>query len=251
MVIVIIGAVLGLILGGLPGLVIGAALGYAAMWALQRSLTQGVALLQSQFLEATFAVMGALAKADDVVTRNEIKAAEQLLDRLRLSGEQREAAKTAFNRGKQSDFDLDGTVRHIAQLCRGRALLLQMFLQAQLMAIGADGRVDPAEHEMLVRIARGLGLAERDVAQLEALLRSAAPGPSSEHKLEDAYAALGLRPSASDAEIKRTYRKLMNQHHPDKLVGRGLPDSMRELAEEKTREIGAAYRIIREARGIT
>ncbi len=249
MTLALIGAVLGLLIAGVRGLVVGAALGYAAAWAARRLLSKGLVLLQSRFLDATFAVMGALAKADSVVTREEIDAAEQLFDRLRLSSEQREAAKAAFNRGKEPDFDLDATVRDLAELCRGRGMLLQMFLQAQLMAIGADGRVDPTEHEMLVRIARGLGLAERDVAQLEALLRSAAPGPSSKRKLEDAYAALGLAPSASDAEVKRTYRRLMNEHHPDKLVGKGLPDSMRELAEERTREIGAAYRIIREARG--
>ncbi len=250
MTIVVIGAVVGLILGGLRGLIIGAALGYGAAWVARRVLTKGLGLLQSQFLEATFSVMGALAKADDVVTRDEIKAAEQLFDRLHLSSGQREAAKAAFNRGKQPDFDLDATVRNLARLCRGRTMLLQMFLQAQLLAVGADGRVDPSEHEMLVRVARGLGLAEQDVARLEALLRSAAPGASSEDKLDDAYAALGVSPSASDAEIKRAYRKLMNEHHPDKLVGKGLPDSMRELAEEKTREIGAAYRVIREARGM-
>lgn len=249
MTLVLIGAFLGLLLAGARGLVIGALLGYAAAWAARRLLSQGLVLLQSQFLDATFAVMGALAKADSVVTSDEIAAAEQLFDRLRLSSEQREAAKAAFNRGKQPDFDLDATVRKLAEVCRGRAMLLQMFLQAQLMAVGADGRIDPTEHEMLVRVARGLGLAERDVAQLEALLRSAAPGPSSEKKLGDAYAALGLSEAASDAEIKRTYRRLMNEHHPDKLVGKGLPDSMRELAEERTREISAAYRVIREARG--
>lgn len=249
MMLVFFGAVIGMLVAGLRGLIVGAALGYAVAWAARHLLGKGLGMMQSQFLDATFAVMGALAKADDVVTRNEIKAAEQLFDRLHLSSEQREAAKAAFNRGKQPDFDLDATVRNLAQLCRGRAMLLQLFLQAQLMAIGADGRIDPSEHEMLVRVARGLGLSERDVAQLEALLRSSAPGPSSETKLEDAYAALGLDASASDAEVKRAYRKLMNEHHPDKAVAKGLPDSMRELAEERTREIGAAYRVIREARG--
>ncbi len=250
MTIAILGGLLGLIFGGLRGLVIGAALGYGAAWVVRELLGKGLRMLQSQYLDATFAVMGALAKADSVVTRDEIDAAERLFDRLHLSPEQRESAKAAFNRGKQPDFDLDATVGRLAQVCRGRRMLLQMFLQAQLMAVGADGHVDAAEHEMLVRVARGLGLSERDVAQLEALLRSAAPGASSEDKLKDAYAALGLDASASDAEIKRAYRRLMSEHHPDKLVGRGLPDSMREFAEERTREISTAYRLIREARGL-
>jgi DnaJ like chaperone protein len=111
----------------------------------------------------------------------------------------------------------------------------------------------PAEHDMLVRVARRLGLTERDVAQLEALLRTAAAGPSPgapapRKTLEDAYAALGLTPNASDADIKRAYRRLMSQNHPDKLAAKGLPESMREIAEERSREINTAYDVIREAR---
>ena len=102
---------------------------------------------------------------------------------------------------------------------------------------------------MVVRVARGLGLSEADVAQLEALLRTGAPGPSPQHKLEDAYTALGLSPSATDAEIKQAYRRLMSQNHPDKLAGKGLPESMREMAEERSREISTAYAVIKEARG--
>ena len=127
--------------------------------------------------------------------------------------------------------------------------MLAMFLQVQLMAVAADGHVHPAEHEMLVRMAHRLGIAHTEVARLEALLRAAAAGtPATPAKLEDAYQALGVNPSASDAEIKRAYRKLMSQNHPDKLAGRGLPESMREIAEERTREITAAYRLITEAR---
>lgn len=107
---------------------------------------------------------------------------------------------------------------------------------------------------MLVRVARRLGLQERDVAQLEALLRAAAAGPTGgpppRQRLDDAYEALGLSPDASPAEIKRRYRKLMSENHPDKLASRGLPESMRAVAEERTREINTAYDLIKEARGI-
>lgn len=124
------------------------------------------------------------------------------------------------------------------------------------MAIAADGKVHSAEHEMLVRIARRLGLGERDVSQLEALLRAAAGGPSApgappgRDRLADAYAALGVSPDASEAEIKRAYRKLISQNHPDKLAARGLPESMRAVAEERSRELNAAYDLIKSARGI-
>jgi DnaJ like chaperone protein len=245
---IIIGALLGLVFGGFRGLIVGAAIGYLVSWLLLRSAQTGLGLFQSQFLETTFAVMGAICKADSVVTRDEIRAAEQLFQRLRLSGEQREKAKAAFNRGKAPEFDLDAEVAKLALIGRTRGPLLRLFLQVQCMAVAADGNVHPAEHDMLVRVARGLGLAASEVEQLEALLRAATGGSPAPGRLDDAYEALGVSPSASDAQIKRAYRRLMSQNHPDKLAGKGLPESMREVAEERTREISAAYRLIKEAR---
>jgi DnaJ like chaperone protein len=104
---------------------------------------------------------------------------------------------------------------------------------------------------MLVRVARQLGLTEADVAQLEALLRTGTSGASPQQHRDDAYAALGVPSSATDAEIKQAYRRLMSQNHPDKLAGKGLPESMREMAEQRTREISTAYATIKEARGFT
>lgn len=72
---------------------------------------------------------------------------------------------------------------------------------------------------------------------------------SSESSLQGAYGVLGIPATSSPAEIKKAYRRLMNQHHPDKLASRGLPEHMMKLAKEKTQEIRAAYDLIREARG--
>ena len=248
MLLIFIGGVIGLLVGGFPGLIVGVGVGYLARWILRRALRHGLAKLQAQFLDSTFAVMGALCKADGAVSRDEIKAAEALFERLHLSPEQRESAKEAFERGKAPDFALDAEVRKLARLCRGRGPMLQTFLQLQLAAIAANGVVDPAEHEMLVRVARGLGLSENDVARLESLLRASTSGSSSKEQLDDAYAALGVSPSASDAQVKRAYRRLMSENHPDKLASKGLPENMREVAEEKTREIAAAYERIKVAR---
>ena len=165
--------------------------------------------------------MGALCKADGVVTRDEIATAEAMFDRLHLSGQQREQAKAAFNRGKSPAFDLDAEVSAFARVARGQRALLVMFLQIQCSAIAGDGSIHPAEHQLLGRIARLLGLSEADVAQLEALLRTGARGPGfagsarpMQSRLDDAYSALGLPASASDAEVKKVYRRLISQNHP-------------------------------------
>lgn len=257
MTLILICGVLGLLFGGLRGLVIGAAVGYAAGRVLRASIRGRVQGMQSIFLDSTFAVMGALAKADGLVTGEEIRAAERIFDMLHLSGEQRAAAKAAFNRGKDAEFDLNAEIDKLAGIRYGRTALLRLFLQIQCMAIAADGNVHRAEHEMLVGLARRLGLTELDVAQLEALLRASSAGPSAagaappRARLDDAYAALGLKAGASVAEIKGAYRRLMSRNHPDKLAAKGLPESMRALAEERTREINVAYELVKESRGFS
>jgi DnaJ like chaperone protein len=251
MFLIFLAAFIGLLVGGPLGFLVGGLIGYAAHVVLRRSILGGLRIMQSELIDSTFAIMGALCKADEVVTRDEIDAVEQIMTMLRLQGAQRQQAKTAFNQGKQPDFDLDAAVDRFARISRRRAPLLQLFLQLQTMAVAADGKIHPAEHAMLVRIARRLGLSEHDVAQLEALLRAATGGPSereaapSQDRLADAYTALGISPEASPTEIKRAYRKLISQNHPDKLAARGLPESMRAVAEERSRELNAAYSLCR------
>lgn len=248
-----IGAFIGLLAGGPFGLFAGGFLGYVAGKALQLAAVGGLRVAQTELIEATFGVMGALCKADNVVTRDEIQMAEQAFDMLRLSGEQRDRAKAAFNEGKSPGFDLDSAVDRFAAISRGRGPLVQLFMQLQCMAVAADGQIHPAEHAMLVRVATRLGLSEQDVAQLESLLRAGTSGGASsrptEDRLADAYTALGVTAESTPAEIKRAYRKLISKNHPDKLASRGLPESMRAVAEERSREINAAYDLIKSAKG--
>jgi len=251
---IIIGGLIGYAFGKFPGFLIGAAIGAFLLNLLKRRLLGKLQSIQSGFIESVFAVMGALCKADGVISRDEIQMAEAMFVRFRLNEDQKAKAKTAFNRGKEPDFDLDAELNRFLQASGRQPAFLQMFLQVQVSAVAADGEVHPAEHEMLVRIARGLGLPESQVDQLEAMLRGAhthragAGQPSSADQISDAYKVLGVSPSVSDEELKKTYRKLMSENLPDKLAGRGLPESMREMAEERTREISHAYDVIKEAR---
>jgi DnaJ like chaperone protein len=268
-------ALLGALFGGFRGLVMGALFGLGVRFVLRTMVRSGLRQAQTGFLDASFAVMGALAKADGVVTRDEIETANRIFDLLRLAEPQRQLARASFNRGKAPDFDLDAEVDRLrGTISYGRGPLLRLFLQLQCMAVAADGRVHRAEHAMLVRIAQRLGLTERDVAQLEALLRTGgagggawtgagagggarpgggrgAPGATAAARLDDAYTALGLTRDAADTEIKRAYRRLVSQNHPDKLGTRDLPDSVRKLAEERIREINVAYELIKESRGFS
>lgn len=253
--IILLGAIVGYAVGRWTGLLFGALIGYWISQMLRQKLMKTV---QTQFLDATFAVMGAVCKADGRVTENEVRVAEALFERLHLPPQGRASARAAFNRGKSPGFDLDGEVASFRTACRGQRALYVMFLQVQLAAVAADGEVNEAEHRMLVRIARGLGLSELEVRRLEAMMRVhgsySSPGgsspASSQKKLDDAYQVMGMPPTASDADLKKAYRKLMSENHPDKMAARGLPESMRQMAEEKTRDITSAYDLIKAARGL-
>jgi DnaJ like chaperone protein len=251
-------AFFGLWFGGLRGLFMGVVIGYILRAAARSVLGGSLRAAHERFVEATFAVAGAISKADGVVTRGEIEVIESLFVRLSLSDEQVLAAKSAFNRGKANGFDLDAEVDGFAQLARSSSALLHSFLQVQMLAALADGEIHPAEHQMLVRVARRLGLSERDVAQLEAMLRAAArgaagvsDGPPPKQRANEAYAVLGVEPEATDAEIKQAYRKLIRENHPDKLASKGLPEGVRALAEERARDINAAYELLKRARNFT
>ena len=258
----LMGGAFGFLLGGPLGALLGVALGHRLDKGVDSLEGLGVGdqeRVQTAFFTATFAVMGHIAKADGRVSQDEIALAEEVMRQMNLSPEMRRAAIRLFNEGKQPEFDLDAVLEQFRRECHRRRNLLRMFLEIQLHAAYADGRMDAAEAGVLRQISEALGFPEAEFRHLEAMVRAArdfaagggagaAGGPSPADRLREAYEVLGVPEDASDAEVKKAYRRLMNQHHPDKLVAKGLPEEMIALATEKTQEIKSAYETIRAAR---
>ncbi len=254
------GGLLGYAVGRLPGAFIGVILGHQFDRGLvTRPRAIGTAAeRQRVFFESTFLVMGHLAKADGRVSEAEIGAARGVMQRLRLGEGERQEAIRLFNTGKAPGYPVDAQLRRLREYCGSEPQLLQLFLWIQVDVALATGDITAPERLLLGRIAAGLGFGALALARIEALLRSrrgqggaggAARTPPQAEVLANAYEVLGVAPTASDREVKTAYRRLMNQHHPDKQAARGLPESMREIAEERTREIRAAYETVRGQRG--
>jgi DnaJ like chaperone protein len=206
------------------------------------------------FFRATFQTMGHIAKADGRVSEEEIRAARQIMAQFRLGEPEVRLAIDLFTEGKAFDFPLDDTLQQLAGVLGDRADLRRMFVQIQLQAaLWGDG-LHNAARAMLKRVCQILGISEFEFAQMEALLRMQRSGQtyqqSARDHIQDAYSVLGVSPQASDADVTKAYRRLMSQNHPDKLAAKGLPESMKTVAEEKTRQIRAAYDAIRETRGM-
>lgn len=256
------GGILGLIVGGPVGAAIGAFIGHQfdrglAVGRIEEGGRFSHAERQQIFFETTFRVMGALAKADGRVSEQEIQAARGIMHQMQLRPEDVRRAIHLFTQGKLPDADIEGQVGRFRQACGSQPQLVRTFLEVQFEIVLAKGNVTPAERALLWRVADALGVGRVELAQLEAVLRAQrhfrreAPGHGQQGQaLGDAYRALGIEAGASDEEVKTAYRRLMNQHHPDKLVAKGMPESMLEVAKERTREIRAAYELIRERRGI-
>ncbi len=255
----LIGGTLGFMLGGPLGALLGAALGHGVdkrAEGLAGGFLGGQQRVQMAFFTATFSVMGHLAKADGRVSEREIQIAQTVMDQMRLPPAMERLAKDLYRQGKQPDFDLDAVLDQFRGECRNRPLLLRIFLEILIQTAYADGAIHPSERRVLLHVCDRLGVARREFERLEGMVRATrgfqGPGAvadSPEDLLARAYEVLGISPQASDAEVKKAYRRLINQHHPDKLVAKGLPQEMMKLAQEKTREIRQAYERIREARG--
>ena len=254
----LLGGTFGYMLGGPLGAILGVVLGHTFDKGFSGTLSFNPAAnterVQTAFFTTTFLVMGHLAKADGRVSESEIKAAQFIMDQMQLGPEQKKVAIGLFNEGKASEFDLDSVIDQFKQECGRRRNLEQMFLEILIATAMADGQLADLEKEMLLKICKKLGFSkiafERLVAMIQAHQHSSqGAGQQPRFKsIDDAYAMLGIESSATDSEVKKSYRKLMSQHHPDKLVARGLPEEMIKLATEKTQDIKAAYEEIKKTR---
>jgi DnaJ like chaperone protein len=173
---------------------------------------------------------------------------------MQLPPEQVRSAIERFTRGKSADYPLAARLEALAAQIGDRTDLARAFIQIQLQAAVGAGAVATEKRQLLWRVANALGVSRVELAQIEALVRGfeqrgGATQPTAAQSLEDAYRVLGVNAAAPNDEIKTAYRRLMNQHHPDKLVARGLPKSMIGVAEQKTHEVRAAYERVRAQRG--
>ena len=169
---------------------------------------------------------------------------------LGLDARDRNLAARIFNEGKSPRFNLDDALGQLVEVAGRRRNLLRAFMEIQFKAAWADGSIHPEERRILDHIGAVLGFSHAEMAQMERVASAGMRprGPSPEEKLKEAYGVLGAERSASDDEIRSTYRRLMRQHHPDRLAAQGLPEEMKDEATRRTQEIQKAYQTIREAR---
>jgi len=241
--------------GGPLGAVFGAAFGHNFDRGLNNlggaGFAQNVERLQTAFFTCTFSVMGHIAKADGQVSQIEIYMAEDLMRQMNLNAQQKQVAQRLFNEGKKDDFPIGDVLQQFRMECSRQRNLMQMFLEIQVATALSDGTLHTNETRILKQAASVLGFSEQEynvLLQRMQAQKHAHSGEQSSMDIKDAYDLLGITSTASDQEVKKAYRRQMNQHHPDKLVSKGLPEEMMEMANKKVQDIKEAYEAIKASR---
>ncbi len=263
-----VGAAFGLTFGhSLGALILGALIG----WVVDTMRHQRRRLrAQRQFVAPLFAVLGALAKADGRVSAAEINVAERMMQRFNLDAAQRAEAIARFNAGKQAGFQLVPALGELRRICAPQPQLAWAVLDVLAEVAYAEGAVSPAGFQLLQQTAHALGFGDMQLLALLMMRGYAMPqgaagawqqqgyqqayqqgyrrAPSPRSSGPDPYAVLGVERSSDDASIKRAYRKLISQYHPDRLGD--LPEELRRRAERRASEINTAWEAIKAERGI-
>jgi DnaJ like chaperone protein len=255
-------SILGAILGGAAGLIVlggplGALLGAAAGHAIGRlrrrkapaidgaaaagleGLDARAATRQVAFTIAVIALGAKMAKADGVVTRDEVDAFKQVF---RVPEEELKNVARVFDQARNSPLGFEAYAAQVARMFRHQPAVLEELLDGLFHIAKADGQVGAAEFDYLRRVAGIFGFGDHDFERL----RAEHLGPDK----GDPYEILGVVRQSTDVEIKAAYRKLVREHHPDRLIAKGVPKEFIDVATEKLATINAAWDKIAKERGI-
>lgn len=256
----LIGFIIGALIAGPVGALLGLLFGHFIDQAKRTPQfdPHNQAAAQKVFFEALFLIMGHIAKADGHVSVEDIQMARTIMTKIGLNENQKRQAIYLFQQGKLPQFNLNSTLQKLKSQCEKNRNLLRLFLEIEVQAAYASGTASAEQQSILKIICKTLNLSSLNFIYLNTLYSRRTQSSQGNHgyaprtysSMDECYAILNIKASASDAEVKRAYRTLISAHHPDKLIAKGLPDSMIKVATEKTQAIQKAYDTLRTHRGM-
>jgi DnaJ like chaperone protein len=226
------GAAAGLLVGGPIGALVGAVAGHFLIDRLEEGTDPGVV-----FTIAVIALSAKMAKADGVVSEEEVEAFNRIF---RVAPNEEGHVRRVFNLAQQDTAGFETYSKQITNLFAGNPGVLEDILDGLFEIAKADGVLHPGELAFLERVAEIFGFAPNEFRRIRAThFRDAG----------DPYVILGVAYDANEDEVKRTYRRLVRENHPDSLIGRGVPEEFVRMATDKLVAINTAYSKIVEERG--
>ncbi|GGG63516.1 molecular chaperone DjlA [Salipiger pallidus] len=182
------------------------------------------------FTIAVIALSAKMAKADGVVTRNEVTAFREVFQ---IAPEDEAAAARVFNLARQDVAGFEEYARRIRRMFLETPEPLQDLMEGLFHIAVADGHYHEDEDRFLERVSEIFGFTEREFQQLRCrFVEGAEPDP---------YSVLGVSPDAPMDEIRRRWRKLVRDSHPDVMIARGVPEEAVKLSETRLIDINRAW----------
>ena len=244
----IVGGTLGFALGGPLGAIAGAALGHTfdashePYYQDARRRLSHHEQSQMTFFVATFSMLAKLAKVDGHISPEEIQTIEDFMARdLNLNPESKRFAAQVFETAINSPMSFQDFASQFYQNFQRQPQLLDLMIDVLFRLSIADGSLSPSEENLIKSAATIFNFGERKYKELKSRY---APD------FERHYAILGTDSKATNEEIKKQYRKLVKEYHPDMVASKGLPEEFTKFANDKFREIQEAYDTVKQERGI-
>ena len=199
--------------------------GLLAVFERRRAAERGVA-----FTIAVVSLGAKMAKADGQVRPAEVAAFRRVFQ---IARKDEAAAARVFNLARQDIAGFDVYAARIARMFEGEPRVLEDVLEGLFEIALADGRYHEGEEEFLNAVARSFGIAPEVFDAIEAR--------HLEGRREDPWAVLGLTRDADLATARARWRALVRVHHPDRMIGRGLPPEIVQLGNARLAQINGAW----------
>ncbi len=233
----ILGGAAGFALGGPLGALVGAAAGHA--FDRRRNGAEPELAKQTAFAIAVVVLGAKMAKADGRVTTDEIDAFKEVFH---IPPEEAKNVGRLFNQARKDARGFEPYARQAARLFHDHPAVLEELLAGLFHIARADGIAHPDEITYLREVSAIFGLDETTFQRIEA-------SHTGTTRI-DPYAILGIPHDAGDDELRAAYRRLIREHHPDRLMAQGMPQDFIDIANEQMAAINVAYDEIRAQRGL-
>ncbi|MDH5510751.1 MAG: TerB family tellurite resistance protein [Nitrospinota bacterium] len=202
---------------------------------------------------AAYGLLGKVACCDGGINKDELRAFVEFLDRRGAQGAARGDAAVMFKASEGSQYSLEQFAISFFRLVNYEDERLLQMLEAMLNMAAADGPVNQAEDRAVAAAARIFLISKEDFDPIRNRFKTASGeerARAPKGSLAERYETLGVNPADSDETIKKRYRKLVADFHPDKIASKDLPEEFTRFANAKLSEINESYDAIRKSRGM-
>jgi DnaJ like chaperone protein len=256
----VVGGTIGFAIGGPIGAIAGAAFGHSLdkkeeRYLSSKSIGQGMGgqgfepnrlsnneEAQLTFFIAAFSMLAKIAKADGRVSENEISSVEEFMQKdLNLDEESKKTARNIFREAVNSKEQFTGFAMQFYNVFNTQPRIIELMMDVLLRVSAADGIISPEEEALLLSAARIFNISDTAYANYKKRYIK---------ETNKYYALLNCDENASDQEIKKQYRKLVREFHPDKIQAKGLPEEFVKFANDKFIKIQEAYEYIKKERNL-